>query len=69
MGADALTGHSHFQVITRRGDQVLFRVEGERALASLLEQLRAKGASLHSVAPRRHTLEERFLDVVEGRRP
>jgi hypothetical protein len=43
-------------------------VEGEEALARLLDRLRQQGATLHSITPHRHTLEERFLDVV-GRRP
>jgi ABC-2 type transport system ATP-binding protein len=68
VGADSLAGNSSFRVIARHGERVLFRVEGQRALASLLERLRAEGANLHSVAPRRYTLEERFLDLVEGRR-
>jgi ABC-2 type transport system ATP-binding protein len=55
-------------VVSRQGDRVLFRVEGEQLLAQLLDQLRAGGAGLHSVAPRRQSLEERFLDLEESPR-
>jgi ABC-2 type transport system ATP-binding protein len=67
VGAGAWNGDGSFREISRRGDRVLYQVEGEESLARLLEQLRNAGATLHSVAPYRHSLEERFLDVVEGR--
>ncbi len=57
-------GAEGWQVTARRGDRLLIRVEGDEALARLLERLRQQGATLHSVTPHRHTLEERFLDVV-----
>jgi ABC-2 type transport system ATP-binding protein len=67
VGGGVPVGGGPGREISRRGDRVLYRVEGEEALADLLQQLRSNGATLHSVAPYRHSLEERFLDVVEGR--
>jgi ABC-2 type transport system ATP-binding protein len=50
-------------LVSRQGERVLFRVEGEALLAQLLDHLRAGGASLQSVSPHRQTLEDRFLDL------
>jgi ABC-2 type transport system ATP-binding protein len=61
--ADGFTPSAGDTVVSRQGDRVLLRVEGEADLARLLDRLRAAGASLHAVAPRRVTLEERFLDL------
>ncbi|MCZ6600211.1 MAG: ABC transporter ATP-binding protein [Acidobacteria bacterium] len=63
--ASGLNAGSGTTAISRQDDRVLFRVEGEAALADLLDRLRAAGAGLHSVTPRRLTLEERFLDLEE----
>ena len=66
-GAGRLQEDALWRIASRRGDRVLLHVEGERELAVVLERLHAEGATLHSVSPQRHTLEERFLDLVEGR--
>jgi ABC-2 type transport system ATP-binding protein len=62
---DRVTDLAEGCVISRQGDRVLFRVEGEQLLARLLDDLRAGGAGLQSVTPRRQSLEERFLDLEE----
>jgi ABC-2 type transport system ATP-binding protein len=54
-----------FQVVARQDDLLLLRVTGEHDLTTLLDHVRSSGAHVHSLVPRRQTLEERFLDVVE----
>ncbi len=61
--AEAAVDREDQALVSRQGDRVLFRVEGEAAMAALLDRLRATGAHLYSVTPRRLTLEERFLDL------
>ncbi|MFQ5719563.1 MAG: ABC transporter ATP-binding protein [Acidobacteriota bacterium] len=64
-GAGGLQEDRFGRIVSRHGDRVLLHVEGEESLARVLDRLHAEGATLRSVLPRRHTLEERFLDLVE----
>ncbi|MFQ5768014.1 MAG: ABC transporter ATP-binding protein [Acidobacteriota bacterium] len=51
-------------VVSRQGDRAFLQVTGERELTAFLDWLSAAGGHLLSLVPSRHSLEERFLDLV-----